>query len=132
MKQPFNPLPTATTSAFNGTTSNLASDPTRITSDRASYGSDRADLYSDFGIDTKKEDHREGSVTKTIEAQTSKIPSGVFLGFALGSMVVSALLALTKRKEMANFVGLWAPSFLLLGIYNKLVKTVGSDRQTPA
>jgi hypothetical protein len=29
---------------------------------------------------------------------------------------------------IALFVGHWAPTFLLLGIYNKLVKLLGSDR----
>jgi hypothetical protein len=32
------------------------------------------------------------------------------------------------RKQNALFVGQWAPTFLLLGIYNKLVKQFGSDR----
>ncbi len=78
-------------------------------------------------------DHREGKVTKGIEKQTSRIPSGFYLALAVASMVASAVLATTsKRKDMANFVGLWAPSFLMLGVYNKIVKTQGSDSQTPA
>jgi hypothetical protein len=28
---------------------------------------------------------------------------------------------------MANFVGQWAPTFLILGLYNKIVKIAGSD-----
>jgi|GEM_PF-3359154 len=77
------------------------------------------------------EDHKEGATTKTIENQTSKIPSEVFLSLALGSMVLSAIFAASaKRKDMANFVGLWAPSILMLGLYNKIVKTHGSDRQS--
>lgn len=79
------------------------------------------------------EDHQEGTTTKAIENQTAKIPSGVYLALAVGSMAVAALLAgSSKRKDMANFVGLWAPSFLILGLYNKIVKTQGSDSQTPA
>lgn len=74
------------------------------------------------------EDHEEGALTKTIEDQTSKIPSGFFLTLAVGSMAISAASALmSKRKDVASFIGLWAPSFLLLGIYNKIVKTQGSD-----
>ena len=70
----------------------------------------------------------EGEMTKRIEQQTAKIPSIGFLGLALGSMVASAALAfVAQRKELANFVGLWAPSLLLIGIYNKLVKLEGSD-----
>ncbi len=70
----------------------------------------------------------EGELTKRIEEQTAKMPSVGFLGLAIGSMALSAGLALfSERKEYANFVGLWAPSFLLIGIYNKLVKLQGSD-----
>jgi len=31
-------------------------------------------------------------------------------------------------KHRSQFNGQWAPSFLLLGIYNKLVKVAGSDK----
>ena len=73
--------------------------------------------------------HEEGGFTSTVESQTSKVPSITWLGLAVGSMVGSAvLLATSERKDFANFVGLWAPSFLLIGIYNKLVKLEGSDR----
>jgi hypothetical protein len=79
------------------------------------------------------EDHLEGKTTKAIENQTSKIPSGFFLTLAIGSMAVSAIVAASsKRKDVANFVGLWAPSFLMLGLYNKIVKTQGSDSHSPA
>ena len=74
---------------------------------------------------------REGELTKRIEEQTTKVPSVSFLGLALGSMAISAGLALFSRnKEYANFVGLWAPSFLLIGIYNKLVKLEGFDAES--
>lgn len=32
-----------------------------------------------------------------------------------------------EKKHEALFVGQWAPTFLLLGIYNKMVKLQGSD-----
>jgi hypothetical protein len=31
------------------------------------------------------------------------------------------------EDKTANFVGQWAPTFLILGLYNKLVKLEGSD-----
>lgn len=65
----------------------------------------------------------EGNLTRRIEEQTGKVPSLGYLGLAVGSMAVSALLAFgARRKEFANFVGLWAPSILIMGVYNKLVK----------
>jgi hypothetical protein len=65
---------------------------------------------------------KEGGTTRAIEKQTAKVPSLGFLSLAVGSMAVSAALILTKRKEAANFVGLWAPSLLIMGLYNKMVK----------
>jgi len=66
---------------------------------------------------------KEGGLTRSLENQTAKLPSIGYLGLAIGSMAVSAgLLLFAERKTWANFVGLWAPSFLLIGVYNKLVK----------
>ncbi|CAM4336089.1 hypothetical protein GILI108418_15815 [Gillisia limnaea] len=75
-----------------------------------------------------KNDHREGETTKEIEKQTSKIPSGVFLAAAIVSMGGSLTLKLMNRSKTALFVGQWAASFLLLGIYNKIVKLEGHDK----
>jgi hypothetical protein len=73
-------------------------------------------------------EHSEGPVARTIEQETAKIPSDAYLWAALGSMGVSLVLQLSGKKEESLFVGQWAPSFLLLGVYNKLVKIAGSDR----
>jgi hypothetical protein len=76
---------------------------------------------------TPKAQHREGPVARTIEQQTAKLPSDTFLWAALGSIGVSLVLAITGDTKRANFVGAWAPTFLCLGIYNKIVKLQGSD-----
>jgi hypothetical protein len=73
-------------------------------------------------------EHSEGTVARAIEQQTAKLPSDLFLWAAVGSIGLSAFLQLSGRKEDSNFVGHWAPTFLILGLYNKIVKTVGSDR----
>lgn len=72
-------------------------------------------------------EHKEGPVAKAIEKQTAKIPSDVFLWAALGSIAVSAVLQLTGVKKRSLFVGQWAAPFLILGLYNKLVKLEGHD-----
>lgn len=73
--------------------------------------------------------NREGQMTKAIERQTAKLPSTFYLALAGGAVALSLGLAVTqKRKGWANFVGQWVPSLLILGIYNKIVKTQGSDR----
>lgn len=71
--------------------------------------------------------HEEGPVAKAIEKQTAKLPSDTFLWAALGSIGLSLVLEGTGHKEKANFVAHWAPTFLLLGVYNKIVKLHGSD-----
>lgn len=70
----------------------------------------------------------EDKVSKEIEEQTAKIPSVVFLGAALLAMGVSAALKCSNKDDSnALFIGQWAAPFLLLGIYNKIVKTNGHD-----
>ena len=73
-------------------------------------------------------DKREGLVAKTIEEQTAKLPSDLFLWSALGAMTVSAGLKIAGRKNSALFVGQWAAPMLLFGVYNKLVKLEGHDQ----
>ena len=72
-------------------------------------------------------EHTEGKVAKTIEQQTAKLPSDTFLWAAIGSMAASASFQLMGNKNASLFVGQWAPTFLILGLYNKLVKQLGSD-----
>jgi hypothetical protein len=74
-----------------------------------------------------RSEHAEGSVAKSIEQQTAKLPSDLFLWAAIGSIAASATLHLTGNKNGSVFVGQWAPTFLILGLYNKLVKQLGSD-----
>ncbi len=80
-------------------------------------------------VSKANETPKEGKITKEIEKVTSQIPSGGYLTLALGSMALSAAIAVfSKQKAMANFVGLWVPTFMLIGIYNKIVKVEGSDQ----
>ncbi|HEX2971093.1 MAG TPA: hypothetical protein VHP11_02100 [Tepidisphaeraceae bacterium] len=72
-------------------------------------------------------EHREGTIAKSIEQQTAKLPSDVFLWAAGGSILGSLALKMAGRGQDALFVGQWAPTFLILGLYNKLVKLEGSD-----
>ena len=72
--------------------------------------------------------HSEGVVARTIEDQTAKLPSDTFLWSAVGSMAVALALQMTGKKNASLFVGQWAAPFLIMGVYNKLVKVAGSDR----
>ncbi len=77
----------------------------------------------------EKTQHIEGPVAKTIEEQTSKLPSDLFLWAALGSMGAALTLKIMGRKNDALFVGQWAAPFLLFGLYNKIVKLEGHDKE---
>lgn len=70
----------------------------------------------------------EGIVARTIEKQTAKLPSDIFLWAAIGAIGFSAYLQFTGKEEKSEFVGQWVSPFLLFGVYNKLVKVAGSDR----
>jgi len=72
-------------------------------------------------------EHTEGRVARAIEDQTAKLPSDTFLWAALGAMGASLFLQMSGKQQMSNFVGQWAPTLLILGLYNKVVKIAGSD-----
>ncbi len=72
-------------------------------------------------------EHTEGTVARSIEQQTAKMPSDLFLWAAGASIVGSLILNCSGRSHQALFVVQWAPTFLILGLYNKLVKVAGSD-----
>jgi hypothetical protein len=71
--------------------------------------------------------HQEGPVAEAIEEQTAKLPSDLFLWAALGSMAAALTLKIIGKRHNALFVGQWAAPFLLLGLYNKVVKLEGHD-----
>jgi hypothetical protein len=72
-------------------------------------------------------DHAEGTVARSIEQQTAKLPSDTFLWAAVGAMGTSLTLQMMGKQHASQFVGQWAPTLLILGLYNKLVKQLGSD-----
>jgi hypothetical protein len=75
-----------------------------------------------------KSDFEEGRVAKAIEEQTAKLPSDAFLWGAVGCIAGAfALHFILGRKEDGVYVGLWVPTLLILGTYNKLVKQRGHD-----
>jgi hypothetical protein len=75
-------------------------------------------------------DVKEDQVTSLMESYSSKLPSSFFLGACFASIIGSLVLKTQGKDENALFVGQWAAPFLLLGIYNKMVKQHGSDAET--
>jgi hypothetical protein len=70
-------------------------------------------------------EHQEDLLTRMIEHQAARIPSNVFLFSALCAMAYAAAAELSGRRRSSRFVGMWVGPLLTMGVYNKLVKTLG-------
>jgi hypothetical protein len=70
----------------------------------------------------------EDEFTKTVEDYTAAIPSSAFLGVAVGAMALSLALQIAGQGKWGNFIAQWVPTWLVIGLYNKLVKLEGHDQ----
>jgi len=100
----------------------------RVESFRANVGDKLEDIIED--IDVKS--GQEGTVTRRIERLTAALPSVTWLALAAGSIAVAIALKIARRNHASLFAAMFAPSLLLIGVYNKLVKIAGSDRRASA
>jgi hypothetical protein len=73
-----------------------------------------------------REEHAEGRLTRVIEQQAAKLPSGVFLVLSIGSMAASLAFEISGLRRVSRFVGLWPGPLLAMGIYTKIVKEIGA------
>jgi hypothetical protein len=76
--------------------------------------------------DTCEPRPKEGPIAKPIEQQTARMPSDWFLWAPVGSMAGSLILEVSRNRHRARWSG-WAPTLLILGVYTKVVKQLGSD-----
>ncbi len=72
----------------------------------------------------------EGRLTMGLEKLTASLPSSTWLLLAGATLVGSLSLKAFGRNHLSLFVGQWVPTFLVLGLYNKIVKVAGSERST--
>ena len=78
--------------------------------------------------ETTRHAYPEGKVATAIERQTARlVPSDIFLWAAGAAIATSLILKVQKKDHESHFVGQWVPTLLLLGVYNKIVKLLGSD-----
>lgn len=87
---------------------------------------------SDASYATGGPSRTAGRLARSIEEQAARLPSDPFLWAAIGALGVSVALQASGKRHASLFAGQWAPVFLLLGIYNRLVEQFGSDRYDPA
>jgi hypothetical protein len=71
-------------------------------------------------------EHAEGWVTRLVEHQSTKVSSHIFLLVSLVTMTVSLTLELAGRRRASRFIGMWPGPLLTMGVYNKLVKSLGA------
>ncbi|HLG78730.1 MAG TPA: hypothetical protein VKX46_20120 [Ktedonobacteraceae bacterium] len=53
---------------------------------------------------------------------TDQVPEEVWYWAALSSIIVSAALFLFNKRDWSIFVGQWPPTFLLFGLFHKLLR----------
>ncbi len=66
---------------------------------------------------SKAEDTREGALSLT-----ESVPEEVWYWAAIGSIGLSALFKLQNKHDAALFVGQWPPTFLLFGLFSRLLR----------
>ncbi|HLV22227.1 MAG TPA: hypothetical protein VKZ49_15145 [Polyangiaceae bacterium] len=71
-------------------------------------------------------EHDEDSFTRVLEQQAAKIPSQYFLSAAILAMLGSVAYEIAGRRRVSRFIGMWPAPLLVMGVYNKLVKVLGS------
>jgi hypothetical protein len=82
----------------------------------------------ELGKQAQVKSRKEGQLTRKLERITAMLPSTTWLALAGVSIAGAFGLRIAGKNHTAILVGQLAPSFLLAGIYNKLVKISGSDR----
>jgi hypothetical protein len=53
---------------------------------------------------------------------TDQVPEEIWYWAALGSIIASAILFTSGKRDWSIFVGQWPPTFLLFGMFHKLLK----------
>ena len=54
---------------------------------------------------------------------TDAVPTEVWYWSAIGSILASAVLFAYNRRDWSLFVGQWPPTFLLFGMFHKLLRS---------
>lgn len=59
---------------------------------------------------------------RMVEDQVRRVPPSLLVGLALGSMALSAAFAVAGKLKVANFIGQWVPSLLILATFDRLMQ----------
>jgi len=77
---------------------------------------------------SQRPNRTEDDFTKKVEDYTAALPSSAFLGVAVGAMALALVCQATGQGKWGNFIAQWVPTWLIIGVYNKLVKLEGHDQ----
>jgi hypothetical protein len=72
--------------------------------------------------EVEQDELNEGPVGRMAEKNAKKVPSDLFFLAAGISLLTSLSLKFARKDDKALFVGQWVPTFLLMGLFNKLNK----------
>jgi len=80
----------------------------------------KADKLSMTRVDKARE------TTQDVQGQyfrvTDQVPEQVWYWAALASVITSATLFLVGKRDWSIFVGQWPPTFLLFGLFHKILR----------
>ena len=71
--------------------------------------------------DTHDVERRASGMQERYFRTTDQVPGEVWYWAALSSIAVSAVLFLMGRRDWSIFTGQWAPTFILFGVFHKLI-----------
>lgn len=71
--------------------------------------------------------HRDDNPQNGIFGMLDEVPHQLWYTLAMGSIATSAVLQAMGRKDAADFVGKWPPTFLAVGLYHALVRPGDED-----
>ena len=83
--------------------------------------------YQASDVTDQRPEPSEDEFTKSIEKSTASLPSSAFLGIALGAIGLSLVCQVTGKGKWGNFIAQWVPTWLIIGLYNKMVKQQGHE-----
>jgi hypothetical protein len=58
-----------------------------------------------------------------VQSQIRKVPSDTYMWLAAGSIIASLTLKFMNRDKDSLFVGQWAPTFAILGVFDKILRS---------
>lgn len=71
--------------------------------------------------------HRNDNPQNSIFEFLDEVPYQLWYTLGIGSVAASAILQAMGKKDAADFVGKWPPTFLAVGLYHALVRPSEED-----